>query len=446
MPVVLLWLALPIIASMISRTVMSWADFIMVSSLGPEAQAAIVPASIGLFCLISLGFGIMSAVSTLTSQTLGRGEHARCGAYAWQGVWIAVAWGLLVLPLWPVVPQIIASMGHDPVVAAMEIDYLTIGLLGVMPSVVTAALTNFFNGIHKPWAGFWATLAANVFNIFGNWVLIFGNLGFEPMGVAGAAWATSAAAVVSALVLLGFMLRRNVRATYGSLRNLKPHWPLLRPLLKVGLPAGLQFTGDITTFAVFLFLIIGQFGTVAMAGSNIAFKFFELAIMPCVGVGIAAAAAVGKSIGARDLARARRQTYWAWGMTASYAAIVAGVYLIAGGWLVTWLTDDPEVIQVARRVLVCMAVFQVFDATQFTFGNALRGAGDTFVPALLMLACSVGIMLGGGYLVATYRPQWGVLGPWWVSVAAFGVLALLYLARFLAGTWQRIDLHQTPSP
>ncbi|MEM6392250.1 MAG: MATE family efflux transporter [Planctomycetota bacterium] len=442
----LLVLALPIIASMISRTVMSWVDFAMVSSLGPAAQAAIVPASIGLFCLIALGFGITSAVSTLVSQALGRGEHRRCGAYAWQGAWIGVAWGGLTLLLWPFVPGIVGAFGHSPDVAAMEADYITIGLLGIGPAVIAAAWTNFFTGIHQPWAGFWATLIANVFNIFANWVLIYGNLGAPALGVAGAAWATSAAAAVSVLVLFGFMAAPKLRREFGTFHGLLPKPTLLRPLLRIGLPAGLQLVGDIATFAVFLFLLIGRFGTTAMAGSNIAFKFFELAIMPCVGVAFACAAAVGKSIGQADLELARRQAYTAWRINLAWVAAVAIIYVTAGGWLVTLLTDDPEVAAVAWSVLLCMAVFQLFDATQFTFANALRGAGDTLVPAVIMLVGTAGVMLAGGWLVAVYAPGFGVIGPWWMAVAAFALIACLYALRFRSGVWERIDINRDRSP
>ncbi|MEM1211232.1 MAG: MATE family efflux transporter [Planctomycetota bacterium] len=438
----LLVLALPIIASMISRTAMSWVDFAMVSALGPAAQAAIVPASIGLFCLIALGFGITSAVSTLVSQALGRGEQRRCGAYAWQGAWVGVAWGGLTLGLWPVVPGMVAAFGHSPEVAAMEAEYITIGLLGIGPAVIAAAWTNFFTGIHRPWAGFWATLLANAFNIFANWVLIYGNLGAPALGVAGAAWATSAAAAVSVLVLLGFMAAPKVRREFGTFHGLLPRPRLLRPLLRIGLPAGFQLVGDIATFTVFLFLLVGRFGTVAMAGSNIAFKFFELAIMPCVGVAFACAAAVGKSIGQGNPELARRQAYTAWRINLAWVGAVAVVYLTAGGWLVTLLTDEPEVTAVAWSVLLCMAVFQIFDATQFTFASALRGAGDTLVPAVIMLAGTAVVMIGGGWAVAVWAPGLGVIGPWWMAVAAFAVIAGLYVARFRSGVWKRIDLRQ----
>ncbi|MEM6551968.1 MAG: MATE family efflux transporter [Planctomycetota bacterium] len=437
----LLVLALPIIASMISRTVMSWVDFAMVSALGPAAQAAIVPASIGLFCLIALGFGITSAVSTLVSQALGRGEHSRCGAYAWQGAWIGVAWGGLTLLLWPFVPGIVAAFGHSPEVAAMEADYITIGLLGIAPAVIAAAWTNFFTGVHRPWAGFWATLIANVFNIFANWVLIYGNLGAPALGVAGAAWATSAAAAVSVLVLLTFMAAPKLRRQFGTFHGLLPCPKLLRPLLRIGLPAGFQLVGDIATLTVFLFLLVGRFGTTAMAGSNIAFKFFELAIMPCVGVAFACAAAVGKSIGQGDRALARRQAYTAWRINLAWVSLIAVIYITAGGWLVTLLTADPAVAAVAWSVLLCMAVFQLFDATQFTFASALRGAGDTLIPAVIMLFGTAGVMIGGGWMVATLAPGLGVIGPWWMAVAAFALIACLYVARFRSGVWERIDIH-----
>ena len=93
----LLRLAGPVIAATISRTIMSFVDFAMVSELGTEAQAAVVAAGIMGFCLIAFGQGMMSVVNTFVSQALGRGETKECSSYAWQGIYISVVMGV-VLP------------------------------------------------------------------------------------------------------------------------------------------------------------------------------------------------------------------------------------------------------------------------------------------------------------------------------------------------------------
>ncbi|MEM6750428.1 MAG: MATE family efflux transporter [Planctomycetota bacterium] len=441
-PIALLILAAPIVASMASRTAMSWVDFVMVSHLGEAAQAAIVPAGIMLFCLISFGFGLLSVVSTLASQSLGRGDPTRCGAWAWQGLWLSLAWALLMAPLTPLVDPLIDSFGHDPDVTRMEADYLRVGLWGVFPAVASAALSAFFQGVHRPWPALWATIAGNAFNVVANYALIYGHWGFPELGVAGAAWGTNAGAAVQLLVLMAFLLAPRFRHEFGLALGWRPQPAKLLQMLRVGGPAGAQLSADIVNFTLFLTLVVGRFGVSAVAGSNIAFKYFELAIVPIVGVSMAATAAVGRAIGAGDLARARATAYWAWAISLAVVGTASLAYCLLGHTLVGWLTPDPNTAHHAVRVLWCLAIFQLFDCTQFTFAGVLKGAGDTLWPAVVMFACSLLIMLAGGWAIATWAPHWGVVGPWAAATVAFAIVALCFALRFRSGRWESIELDQ----
>ena len=139
LPVYLLFLSGPIIASMISRTVMSFVDFVMVSKLGTDAQAAIIPAGLVVFAFVAFGLGTMGAVNTYVAQSLGRGRHEDCSAYAWQGVYISAAVALVALALWGTIAPFFAWVGHDPAVKDMEVIYAQIGVFGVRPEIAAVA-------------------------------------------------------------------------------------------------------------------------------------------------------------------------------------------------------------------------------------------------------------------------------------------------------------------
>ncbi len=433
-------LALPIIASMVSRTVMSFVDFIMVSQLGTEAQAAIMPAAVVLFTLICFGLGTLTVVGAMVSQSLGRGELHECSAWAWQGVYLALIGGLLVLPAWFVAEPFFAFVGHEPRVQAMEVVYVQIGLLGVGPAMAGMALASFFNGIHRPWVGFWAAVISNIFNVIANYALIFGNLGFEPMGMAGAAWATSAAALLQMLILIAWMLRARCHAMFHSRETWRFSWRRCRRILRFGTPAGAQFVVELLAWTVFTLWLIGRFGTEQLAAHNIAFRFLELSFMPAVGLGTALTAAVGRSIGQGDYALARSQVRWALAMAMGYMGLIALCYIFFGTQMAAMLSDDEQVIYWAARILLLCAVFQIFDAMGITYIHALRGAGDNFVPAAIMIALAIVVCIGGGFALAIYVPEWGSLGPWVAATAYVILVGLCTLARFRHGAWQRIQL------
>ncbi|MFA9477497.1 MATE family efflux transporter [Phycisphaerales bacterium AB-hyl4] len=439
-PVALLLLALPIIASMISRTVMSFVDFIMVSQLGTEAQAAIMPAGILLFCFVAFGMGSLTAVSTFVSQSLGRNDRQACGSYAWQGVHLSVLLGLLALPVWFVVPGLFAWVGHDPAVQEMEVAYVQIGLLGLAPMLAAHAVTNFFNGIHKPMVGFWAMVISNIFNVIANYALIFGNFGFPAMGIGGAAWATNLAAGLQLLIMLAWMLRPKLAAMFDTRHTWRPDLARMRRIIWVGVPAGMQFVVDIFAFTVFTLLLVGRFGTVQLAAHNLAFKFLEVAFMPAVGLGVAVTAAVGKAIGRGQPAYARLVTRWAAGFAIAYMGLIAMGYLLLRHELAGLLSDDPDVIRWAGQLLLLCAVFQVFDGLGITHISALRGAGDNHWPAWVAAIMAATVLIGGGYVAAWWWPQLGAVGPWIAATLYVCVLGLTLWARWTFGPWERIDL------
>jgi Na+-driven multidrug efflux pump len=109
-------LSVPIVVATCSRMVMDVSDFVMISWLGSDAQAALLPAQLLLWCYIVLGMGIVSMVSTFASQCLGRNALTNCSAYAWQGVYLSAVFGLMGLMLWPLVPRVVGWIGHDPAI------------------------------------------------------------------------------------------------------------------------------------------------------------------------------------------------------------------------------------------------------------------------------------------------------------------------------------------
>jgi MATE family multidrug resistance protein len=103
-------------------------------------------------------------------------------------------------------------------------------------------------------------------------------------------------------------------------------------------------------------------------------------------------------------------------------------------------TDDPAVLEVGTTYLIFGAVYQLFDALFINYNGALRGAGDTLVPAIITATLNWSINLGVGIYVARHVPQLGPGGPWLVATIYGAIVGVVMLARFLRGNWARIDL------
>ena len=149
----LLVLALPIIGMTVTRLLMIFVDFVMVSQLGTEAQAAISPASLLVFAIAAVGAGVAQAIQTYVAQADGRGESRLAGGYAWQSLYLAAASIVVVFPLSVTTDAWFAwfvRVGqHTPAVAARRST--TLHCLWFVPAaVVSYGLDGFYSGFADP--------------------------------------------------------------------------------------------------------------------------------------------------------------------------------------------------------------------------------------------------------------------------------------------------------
>jgi MATE family multidrug resistance protein len=295
-------------------------------------------------------------------------------------------------------------------------------------------------GVQKPRIALIAVVASLLVNVAGNYCLIFGNLGFPEMGIAGAAVATIVAWLVRTAILAGAALLPEFDRRYNTRRSLAWSTPKLAGLLRVGGPTSIQWLVDIGSWTAFLAFIMPTFGVNITAASNVGLQYMHLSFMPAVGLGLALCSQVGFAIGEGRHDRAVERTRVALRLTVGYMGTVGLLFLVAGYPLMTLLSDDPAVIQAGVYVLIWAAIFQVFDAMSITYMNALRGAGDTRWPAVVIgVNCWV-VFIGGGYAVSRLVPQWSLNGPWMMCTVYIIILGMLLWWRWRAGVWRKIRL------
>ncbi len=440
-------MALPVVITTSSRAMMDVADYYMITKLGiAQAQAAILPAQMIMWTYIIFGLGIVSVVSTFASQSLGKGQPRDASGYAWQVIYIAALAGLIVLPLRPWLPNIFALMGHEPKVQQQELAYMRAAIFNIAPSIGAYGLGWFFVGVHRPLTTMWSALEANVVNIAVSAVLIFGLLGFEPMGIAGAAWGTVIAVTFRTVRLAFTMAGPSIAKEFDSRNTWRPSFSKIKDLLRVGLPCGLQFISEVLVWTIFVTVLIGsRFGTVHLIATNTAWQYMRLAFMPANGVGQALTALVGKSIGAGVPVRAIKETKFAALITIAYMCGLSVIYLSMGDRLIGLFNSDPQVIRIGYRIMICVAAFQLFDAIGITYHAALKGAGDTLVPSIVFIISTWLIVIGGGWCASRFFPQLESLGPWIAAATFIFVTSAFLWWRWRKQGWMHINVFKDKS-
>ena len=432
-------LALPIIASMASATIASFVDTWFVALVGTAEVAAAMPAGITAYTLTAFPLGIAQCVSTFAAQALGRSEPREGAAYAWQGLYLSLVVGLVAFLLWPIAPTFFSSFGHETEIVTLEVAYFRLRLWGVGLSVAVGALSGFFYGIHFPRVPLVAMVINNIVNVALCYILVFGKLGAPALGLSGAALAFVLSSVVQLLALLAAFLSQPYHNEFATRNAWRPAWPRLRQLLHIGWPAGLQSAIDVLGWGVLIVLLVGRFGKEQLAASNIAIQYMTISFMPGIGLAQALTALVGRYIGEGKVEVAVQRVYEGLFLAMGYMTLMGIMFLTLREPFIAFFNSDPVVIQAGKNILLCVAIFQLFDALNFTFVGALRGAGDTHWTAGLIVFLSL-FLLAPLSLGAVAYTNLESLGPWIAGTIYSIVFGLALWWRFARGKWREIDI------
>jgi MATE family multidrug resistance protein len=437
----MLKLATPAVVTTISFTIMQFVDRFMVSRLGTDALAAILPAGVVSFVPGAFAIGAMTSLNTFVSQSLGRNDKSDCSNYFWQSIYMGLVYFVVALAvMWPAAPWIFKMMGQPPQVAAMEVIYLRIMLYAQIVAVINWASNQFFMGIHRPIITMYASLCGQVVNVIANYILIFGKFGFPRLEIAGAGWGTFIGITVMSAINMTVLLGSKINSTFKSRGTLNIDFGKMYDLLAVGLPAGLELMLNVALWGVLLFGLVGRFGKEALAATSAVLSYTNVSTMPIVGIATALTAAVGKTIGRGRKELAAKQTSICLRVAFIYMGTIGICFLIFREPLMRFWTSDAKVIEAGINILICAAIYQLFHAARIIYGGSLRGAGDTLWLAIVSSLSAVIILGIGGVLIVIFLPWLGSVGPWIAAAASITAVGLANRIRFKSNRWMKIDL------
>jgi MATE family multidrug resistance protein len=328
----------------------------------------------------------------------------------------------------------LASLGFPHFGIAAEVagpasEYLRLLNWGTLPLLLYGATRRYLQGVGQVRVITVTYVLANLINWFGNWVLIYGKLGFPALGVNGSAISTAFARVTMAAALLGFAWRYE----RGRGHPLFQHWAApqaarLKRLLQLGAPAAGQILLEVGAWNLATFSA-GYLTPVALATHQVVLNYASVTYMVPLGISAAAAVSVGHAVGAGDAARARRAGWMALGLGTSFMLLAALMFLLWPRPLIELFSRDPRVLAVGPGLLGIVAAFEIFDGIQTVSTGALRGLGETRAP---MWANLVGYWVLGlplGFFLC-FGLKWGIYGLWIGLTLALIVIALALLARW----------------
>jgi multidrug resistance protein, MATE family len=426
-------LALPLILAEIGWMSMVIVDTMMVGRLPYSAEAiGAVSIASSLFIVFAFfGEGILIGLDTLVSQSFGAGRREDCHRSLINGIYLSFAIApFLAIPVW-VLPHYFESFGVTHPVAVLAAPYMRTLSAGLLPLLLYFAVRRTLQGMNMVRPIAFALVTANLVNVAGNYVLIFGKFGLPAYGVTGSGIATCISRAYLALILVAYLLWYDMRHKTELLKTpVQPDLARIRELVTLGFPAALQLTAEVAVFAV-VAALIARLGAVAQAGHQIALNTVAFTYMVPLGLGSATAVRVGQAIGRRSPIDARNAGNTAILLGASFMATMSVVLLVLPRYIARIYTTDEVVIHSAITLLAAGAAFQLFDGIQTVATGALRGTGDTRTPMLCHFTAYwlIGLPLGAWLC---FRRHLGALGLW-VGLS----LSLILIGILLLAFWRR---------
>ena len=439
----LLAVAYPLILSTASNTIMQFINRVFLAHYSPDALAACVPAGILSFTFLCFFMGTATYTNAFVSQYHGKGKTASVSVAVWQGVWLALASGLVLLLLTPLGLYIIDHSGHAAGVRALERPYFAIlNSFSGFP-VLNTALAAFFIGRGKTKVAMGVNIAGNLLCVLLSWLLIFGAGPVPALGIRGAGFAAAAGQILMTALYLKLIFSPYNRRRYRTARLIGVHKGLFTRLVRFGAPNGVGFFLDVASFGAFIF-IIGGMDEISLAASNIIASINMIAFMPVIGLGLAALTLVGKYIGMKKPDVSVRVSYNAAKMAGLYALGLGVLFVAVPGLFINIFgsgnsAEYAEILARTRPLMKVLAVFIFFDAIGIIFADALRGAGDTRFQMLGASAAAWLLFVPGVWYIA-HRGGGELIHAWaWGGFYVF-LLSVFFTLRFRSGLWRKIDI------
>lgn len=422
-------LAIPVSIGQLGHIMMGVVDSIMVGHLGSVQLAAAALVNGLFFLVLVLGLGMSMAITPLVSISVGAGNSTKSGIILRQGLVVNFVFALLLALLIFVGASFLEYLGQPENVTIAAKSYLKILSLSVVPFILFQVYRQFLEGLSDVYPPMKIAIGANIFNAAINYVLIFGKLGFEPLGLDGAGYATSLTRFLMAAILMIIVINSRKYKIYDtSLRFKKLDFSMMRKIIAIGLPSGLQYFFEVAAFT-FAAIMIGWLGHIELASHQIAINLASVTYMMVLGISAAGTIRVGNAVGRKSVQEIRRSGFTALGVSAAMMSFFGILFIIFNTTLPKIYISEIEVIELSSKLLIIAAAFQIFDGMQATGLGVLRGLTDVKIPLILLmgsywiLGIPIGTLLGFYFGLKT-------IGIWIGLLIGLATLAISLLIRF----------------
>lgn len=422
-------LGIPIVIGQLGIVVVGIADNVMVGQFTTDdlAAASFVNSVFNIPILFGLGFSY--GLTPLVGQFFGKNDKFRIGRLLRNSLLVNLLMGILMTAIMTAAWFNVDKMGQPENLLPLIRPYFLLHLASLVFVMLFNSFKQFADGITDTKTPMYIMISANLLNIVGNYILIYGKLGVPALGVVGAGISTlfSRIAMFVAFALLFYRnisYRRYLVGYKRSTYNL----PDIKSLNKMGWMVGLQMGLETGLFSL-TGIMIGWLGSIALAAHQVVVSISTLGFTIYYGVGAAISVRVSNFYGRGDIANARKTTMAGFHIILFLAVIASLIFLSTSNYIGYLFSTSEEVVSLVSTLMLMLLLYQFGDALQITYANSLRGIGDVVSMAVISFLGYLVIALPVCYIFGFILNR-GITGIWLGYPIGLTVTGLMLCFRY----------------
>jgi len=413
----------------LSSILMGLVGTVMTGHLGETALASYGIASVVFVLSMLLIWGGVRMIPTPVAEAHELRDGVRVRTLLHAGLWLSLFFMLVAAPLLWLGIQNFGLLKQDPEVTILAMEYLKIVVFSLPALILFAVLVNFADAFRYVRLTMVLSFFGLAFDVFLNWLFIFGKFGLPKMGINAIAMNTGITHGLLSIILLGIIWgKKDLRYFRESRTSLEAVWAQTKSFIRYGIPSALQVMVEFSAFAAGT-VIIGQISKTEQAAHQIAMNLISVTYVTIMGVSTAGMIRVGQALAYKSKVRVWMAGVATIGLSLLIMLLPTGLFLLFPGRIVSLYIEDPSVISIATTLVFFAGLFQLADAMQLASISLLRALNDVLRPSVISFIAFWIIGLPIGYWLAVHQ-GWNAKGIWVGYLISLVVQAALFMRRF----------------
>lgn len=425
----ILRIGLPIMLGQACVIILAFADNIMIGwhSVDELAASSFVNNVMNLFILTELGFA--AGMTPMIGADNGTGNIKGIGITVKNGLVTNGIIGGISIILLTIIYFCLDHFGQAPELMPYIKPYFAIIGISTLFALGFNVLKQFTDGICRPMISMTLLMIGNLLNIFGNWVLIYGKLGFPEMGLTGAGISTLVSRALILLVFVVFIFKSKKMNEYArAIKEALLSRGEMKTVFKMGYPVGIQMALESSTFT-FAAVMAGWLGVIQLAAHQVVITISQLFFLMMQGLSFAVSILVSNAFGRKDLGSVREYARKGYFMTLGISATLSVLLYCFRYQAAGIFTDSPEVSAMAVSLFFLLFAYQFGDGLQLCFANVLRGIQDV-KPIMYAAFVSYYLIAIPSAYVLGFKTSLGIRGIWLGFPIGLTLAGIFFYARY----------------